>query len=441
MRLIFLLTVFVLGFYACNNDLSTIGQNLIYNSNQVEVQTITLRETGTIKIDSFITSSGRAGGTTPTLIMGRYQDEYSGTTIACPYFQVVPSQQPSIARRYSLDSVTFHFGYGGKIWGDTLRPTPQTFHLYQLKELPTLDTDHYDYFYNTDSVPVGDLLATTTFNPKRAPIEYAYFKIPITNYIQDLFKKMQYDDPIFRPSATSTVTPFYKFITYFKGLTIRPAETNNYLITLKTMADSLYMRFHYHEAETQYHFDLKLLTQNPVFNFNSIRNYPSSVPNYDLTTLTDQKKEVMFSEHDFAIAQGLAGYMIKIDIPEPEDLKPYKTVVKAELELKPHVWYAPPVALPQTLNVYYTNKYNDIKDIVSDGSKAITGQYIYDAVNVDNSRYIFNITDYYQQLVTTPNSETQRQLLFTIPDLSVSFNRVMLRDEPVLRVYYATYKD
>ena len=119
MRLIFFLLIATLGLYSCNNDLTTIGQDLINNGNHIEVQTTLLKETGTIKIDSFITSSGRYGSAITEMFMGRYEDQYSGVTTASPCFQIVPVSQPSINFRYLLDSVTFHFKVGKNIWGDT----------------------------------------------------------------------------------------------------------------------------------------------------------------------------------------------------------------------------------------------------------------------------------------------------------------------------------
>ena len=70
MRLIFFLLIATLGLYSCNNDLTTIGQDLINNGNHIEVQTTLLKETGTIKIDSFITSSGRYGSAITEMFMG-----------------------------------------------------------------------------------------------------------------------------------------------------------------------------------------------------------------------------------------------------------------------------------------------------------------------------------------------------------------------------------
>ena len=61
--------------------------------------------------------------------------------------------------------------------------------------------------------------------------------------------------------------------------------------------------------------------------------------------------------------------------------------------------------------------------------------------NNEEDRYIFDITDYYQTISRYSDSKDVRQLLLTIPNLTSSFNRMIIKDVPVLRVYYASYKD
>ena len=242
MRLIFFLLIATLGLYSCNNDLTTIGQDLINNGNHIEVQTTLLKETGTIKIDSFITSSGRYGSAITEMFMGRYKDQYSGVTTASPCFQIVPVSQPSINFRYLLDSVTFHFKVGKNIWGDTTETaTPQTLSLYRLARLPEFRTDQNDYFYNRDSIPWGDKLATVSFIPKRMIMNQVYFKLEKDTLTERMFAMMQNDDPIFRPNSNSEIS-YYKFINYFKGLAIQSGKDNNCLLSLEMIPDSLYMR-------------------------------------------------------------------------------------------------------------------------------------------------------------------------------------------------------
>jgi len=444
MRLLILLILIITGLYSCNNNLTTIGQDLVFNGNNIEVLTTRLTETGTVRLDSFVTSSGRYGDAIAQMYMGRFSDRFSGTTVAYPCFQVVPAYRPSIPAYIMLDSVTFHFTYGGKIWGDTLTNRKiQKFQLFQLSELPELDTEDNNYFYNTASIPWGDLLAECEFLPKTVGIRSSYFKLDKESaLIQDLFEKMKTGDDIFRPSAGGPVS-YYKFMQYFKGLAIRASEENDCLLSIVAQPDSLYMRFHYHEGDDNKNFDLKLLTQTTEFQYNAIYTTPPEA----LSELKTREDEVLFSESNFAIAQGLSAYMVKIELPQPPALDAYSVVIKAEIEIKPYVYTDDPVAMPATVNVYETNTINEIKGVLynvlptsTSAGSSVTGSFQPDAIDLSNSRYIFDITDYYQRISSQPYIEDQRyQMLLSIPNLTSSFNRMVIRELPILRVYYANY--
>ena len=191
MRIIFFLVFTILVLSSCNNDLTTIGQDLIYNENQIEVKTSFIEQTGTVRLDSFITSGGRYGDAISQMFMGRYEDQMSGTTVTYPCFQLVPSSTPNIAARIKLDSVTFHFKFGNKLWGDTISsPQIQTFDLYRLSELPYLNTEKGEYIYNVASIAWGDSLGRVSFLPKRANMKEAEFKLENNDFLIDLFEKI-----------------------------------------------------------------------------------------------------------------------------------------------------------------------------------------------------------------------------------------------------------
>ena len=210
-------------------------------------------------------------------------------------------------------------------------------------------------------------------------------------------------------------------------------------MAIHALPDSLYMRFHYHDAETKLYYDLKLLTDSYVYQYNAIYTEPSAF----LNSLKTQQNEVPFQTDKFALVQGLSGYMVKIEIPNPEILDPYKTVIKAEIEIKPYVWSTPPIAMPSTINVYTTNKINEIKEqLYNSSNSAVTGTYRIDPQNTENNRYIFDITDFYSRLTNTPSIVgNETKILLALPNLVSSYDQMVIKDIPVLRVYYATYKN
>lgn len=447
MRLLFFLSAMLCCLYACNNELTTIGQDLINNSNHISQQDIRLTNTGTIMLDSFPTSSGEYGSALSEMYVGRYQDDFTGETEAAMCFQIAPLTQPNIDQKYFLDSVTFHFTYARKIWGDTIYAGLQTFELYQLGELPELPrtpNNESDYFYNNSTIDWehATFLSSVSFLPERTNIGNSYFKITEKwEYWENLFKMMQYKDDIFTPVNNSFYS-FYKFLDYFKGLAIKASddENNNCIMALRTTRDSMYMRFHYHEGETQHHVDLGILTAYPEYNYNRIVTKP--LTKFEILT-ESQKNEVMFDEADIALIQGMSGYVTKIVLPNPEVLPAYTTVIKAEIEIKPYVWHEMPIAAPSTISVYATNDLNENRGLVyNTTSSAVTGNYVQDPHNIENNRYIFDITDYYMRLQNSPVMEGEEpQLLLTLPDMTASYNRVIIEEKPILRLYFANYRD
>ena len=446
MRLLLFLTVIIIGLCACNNDLTTIGQDLIFNNNDISKQEYQLTRTSTVKLDSFITSSGLYSDKITEFFMGKYEDNVSGSTVAYPCFQLAPSYTPSINRNMNLDSVTFNFKFAGKVWGDTLNPKLQTFRLRRLKNLPTFNTDKGWYFYNTAKIPWGteeeDILSTISFLPKVKNMERTYFKLDKnSDLIQDLYEKMRFDKEIFLPSS-SNPEPYHKFITYFKGLAIEAdTNSNDCLLTILANSDSLYLRFHFHNADEQLNYDFKLMSSNPEYQYNAIYTKPSDY----FSTLKTQEDEVSFSANDIAVVQGLTGYMVKIILPDLPAQPPYTTVIKAEIEIKPRVYSYTDIPMPKTISVYKTNWINEIQGVLYNSltdntGTQVTGTYITDEHNNANNRYIFDITDYFQRISTAPLLEPlQNQIMLTVPDLSTSYNRMIIKETPILRVYYAKY--
>ena len=440
MRLFILFGVFF-AFYSCNNNLSTIGQDMINNTNHIELQTIQIEEVSTIKIDSFITSTGiYYNNDINKLFMGKFEDEYSGTTQAIPCFQIAPVYQPNINAAAVLDSVTFNFTYAGEMWGDTLTDLRiQEFQLFQLNSLPELDYDESGYFYNTAPVNIQSTpLSTVVFYPTTANIKNAYCKLS-HEFGEELFDKMKYRDPIFQKSAENPI-PFINFLNYFKGLAIVPAESNNCMMAIRASSDSLYMQFHYHEGNVQSSISLPL--SQPEYMYNRIVTEPTG----PFTSLQEQQDLVSFEEAgDIALAQGLSGYMIKLTLPAPPLNRPYTTIIKAELSIKSKTFVDNIINNPQQVFVYQTNKINEVKGFLlnnpNNSNTSIIGKYTQYDANRDNDRYVFDMTGYFQYLSATPPLQEKNEILLSIPYWTSSFDRLIIDELPLLKIYYAIYKE
>lgn len=430
--------------YACNNDLKTIGQDMIDNGNYIGEDNLVISRMSTIRIDSFVTSSGIYSETSINeIIAGKYTDEYGGTTTAIPCFQISPSYRPSVSIHAALDSVTFHIKYGGKIWGDTIfNPQLQEFDLYRLAALPEFDYDNNGYFYNTTKVNLGKIIGTTEFLPKRANINRAYFRVD-DELADTLFEKIKFreDDDIYEPNATST--PFLKFLQYFKGLAIVPHEDNNCLISFSALADSLYLQFNYKEGGTDRILRFPLAQKEYQYNSfqtNPAETGPGNEPQFE--ALDNQEDEVSFEDADnIALAQGLSGYMIKLTLPNPLLYPSYTTIIKAQLEIKPEYFSNNPIPYAKQVIVYTTDDRNRITGYLQNSSTSnVIGTLQLNDQNSNENRYIFDLTEYYQQVSSQPPLAKEQQILISIPNLSLSYDYMIAREMPIVKIYYANYK-
>lgn len=430
--------------YACNNDLKTIGQDMIDNGNYIGEDNLVVSRMSTIRIDSFATSSGIYSETSINeIIAGKYTDEYGGTTKAIPCFQISPTYRPSISIRAALDSVTLHIRYGGKIWGDTIfEPQLQGFDLYRLSSLPEFDYDDNGYFYNTTKVNLGEKIGTTEFLPKRANINKAYFRVD-DELADTLFNKIKYreDDDIYEPNATST--PFLKFLQYFKGLAIVPHEDNNCLISFSALADSLYLQFNYKEGGADRTLRFPLAQKEYQFNSfqtNRVETGADNEPRFE--ALNNQEDEVSFEKaKNIALAQGLSGYMIKLTLPNPLLYPSYTTIIKAQLEIKPEYFSNNPIPYAKQVIVYTTDDLNRITGYLQNSSTSnVIGTLQINDQNSNENRYIFDLTEYYQRVSSQPPLAKEQQILISIPNLSLSYDYMIAREMPIVKIYYANYK-
>lgn len=420
----------IMALCSCDNNLTSIGQDLIDNGTSIEENKYKIYNTATIKIDSFITSGGKSYNVNE-LFVGRYSDNYSGLTVATPYFAIAPGITPTIESNFVYDSVTFNFKYTGHIWGDTINYTRQTLKLLQMKQNAyPLENLNY-YIYNTYKVPLIEErpLAEVQFVPLKKSIQKTYFKLDDT-FGRDMWEKMKAKDDIFDNT--------WSFINYFHGLAIVPADDNNCIIGFNATTDSLYMRFHYHTAAGNSYLDFRLAQKE--LQFNNIENTPAPL----FESLTDQLVQKPFSVEDVAMLQGLSGYMVKMTLPKLNSLEAYSTLIKVELELPVFAVTRPRVGMPAKISVYQTNNKNEVRDALPNSISAgtvVTGTYQSNNLNKDDDRYVFDLTEYYERMINKPSATSEDyQILLSVPGYGSTFDRVIIDEVPVLKVYSAKYK-
>lgn len=430
--------------YACNNDLKTIGQDMVVNGNYIEEMEIPVTSVATVRLDSFITSMGRYGNSSNViskLIVGKYQDKKTpaqgGITTATPCFQITPASYPKIAANAVLDSTTFHISYAGNMWGDTIfERKEQILRLYQLKKLPEFDYERGGFFYNNTPIELDSCIAENKLIPTVSGINNSYFRIDDT-LAHDLFERIRYKrtDDIYEMSNSSEFA-FLKFLEYFKGLAIVPDEDNTCLFSIKAKADSLYLQFNYRENTESKKLRFPLAQLNMQFNL-----FETNRQGTPFESLVDDTCTVSLDKAEKAITQGLAGYMVKLELPKVPKNQVYSTIIKAQMEVNVQYIEKLPLGFPPYITVYTTDELNRITGRLANNSDSpVNGLLQINQTNPNKSMFVFDMTEYYQRQTINSTSQKGQQVLLSVPYMNLSYDQMIVTETPVVRFYYANYK-
>ncbi len=419
---------------ACNNDLSTIGHDLIVDGNAVEAVEYKITNTSTIRIDSFATSAGMYTAPVAKLLIGRAEDPITGTIACTPYFELVSSGSVRLTNAQSYDSITFNFAYTGDIWGDTTNL--QTFYLFRMQTLPVLD-ELTKLIYNHAVVPHDpDTLAVIQFFPRKEKLKRLRFRMD-DELGRELFNAIKSNELIISRSSF--------FLKEFNGLTLVADPGNTCLLGINSGPDSLKMSVHYSDGNNDYTYDFRKSSEYNEYTFLNVVNDAEGTPYNELKTQLDNldfREAADFSGGEGqAVTQGLGGYLIKMRLPVYAANEKYQTIVKVELELFPQKGSSHLFALPPVLGLYRSDRLNKLVSVLTDAAgRPVTGSLVVNPVEPEKTGYVFDITDFYNTLVrqTTTNNN---YILVSIPleQLSTSFDRLSVNKRPVLKVYFAKY--
>ena len=432
---------FLFFIYACNNDLKTIGQDMVANGNYIEEKEVPVTSIATVQLDSFVTSCGRYGSNIISeLFVGRYKSEKQpaagGVTTAVPCFQITPLGVPQVAMNAVLDSVTFHMKYAGKIWGDTIyNPRKQSFELYQLKEVPKMDYEKGGFFYNNTAVRLDSCIGSSSFYPNLTGINNTTIRID-DKLANDLFERIRFkrDDDIYRP--TNSEFPYIRFMEYFKGLALVPGDDNDCLFSVNSKPDSLYMQFNYREgADVRY---LRFPIGQVNLQYNQILTDKTGTP---FEELQNQTMSLPMEKSGFSLAQGFTGYMVKMQLPVVPIRKLYTTIIKAQMEVKAKYIKKNPLTYPSQIIVYMSDKLNRINGLMMNSTDIpVTGYLEINETNPQNSKYVFDMTEYYQRRAGSMVQTEGDYVLLSVPTMNLTYDQLKVFEKPVVRFYYANYK-
>lgn len=456
MRIFFLASLFIF-LLSCNNDINTIGDTMIPSEGSIEILTYNIDETSTVRLDSFPTSINVLNSvmSSSQLTLGHMEDRITGGITATPYFQLARTTIVDIGfeTTYVYDSLILRLPYDYQnvklLAGDTTKM--QTYTLHRLKDYPRYDYDEpciYDNFslpYEETPLATLNTLLEYDFIKNKA----LYFKIN-DELGRELFNLMRARDSIF--------TYPIDFIRYFNGLTIIPDPENTALIPLDVSNIQLQCFFHAGNDQESSSFSIPAYaasTYGQYYAFTNIERKPTT-----WLEGVNWKDSVSFKDAQQAVVQGLNGYAIKLKLPYITNNDSYRTIIKAEIVLKPIIGNTEniPELKNAPIQVFTLDKYSRLISSLTDlAGNAVYGYLQANPFYQDSKSYVIDITDYYNNMVSSGvNHDPQLNLLIglrgapmqigydetkaMVGNVATTFDRLVIDELPILRIYYANYK-
>ena len=101
--------------------------------------------------------------------------------------------------------------------------------------------------------------------------------------------------------------------------------------------------------------------------------------------------------------------------------------------------------MPESISVYKSNAENELLGALTQTSGEVVGKLKLDQENLDASRYIIDLTEFYDKLSNSPNfpedSDQYTHIIISVNSMAQTFDRVIIEELPTLRLYYAHYNN
>ena len=158
-------------------------------------------------------------------------------------------------------------------------------------------------------------------------------------------------------------------------------------------------------------------------------------------SLEDDTCTVSLDKAEKAITQGLAGYMVKLELPKVPKNQVYSTIIKAQMEVNVQYIEKLPLGFPPYITVYTTDELNRITGRLANNSDSpVNGLLQINQTNPNKSMFVFDMTEYYQRQSINSTSQKGQQVLLSVPYMNLSYDQMIVTETPVVRFYYANYK-
>lgn len=391
----------------------------------------------TVNLSSYMQDSVVTSGKSLSLI-GSYSNPTFGKVTASSYVIFGRPSMNQIEDNTVFDSLVMTLSYTGYYYGDTLKP--YTLSMHRVNQDIVFPSDA-SYLFNTsafgyDSESIGNI--TFLARPKSKDTVNVKMSSVLGNELFDKFSK--YSDQVATPSD---------FVNYFKGIAFVPGADDSSIVGFDVNNNTMYMTLYYHIVGDVVNVS-KSIVMYPYFTQMQFNHISSDRTGTLIENLgNDPISSTMTG--NYAYIQGGTGIVTRIDFPSLADiLQVYKhmQVLRAEFIIQPVGDVGGDTQFfPQKVNLYYTNKHNDLLSIVKDSQGNVENGNLYeDQIVPSNSTYSWDVTGYVTTVLGNNNINELDGLLIVPESIATTFDRVTFADQfrshykTELKLYIASYE-
>ncbi|MFY7840955.1 MAG: DUF4270 family protein [Lacibacter sp.] len=341
-------------------------------------------ETGTYKVDSFVTSGSSL------FTIGYNNDPYMGVTTATSYAELqLPGANPVANASVVFDSLQLLLIPKGNFSGDS--SVPFTFNVYRLSQNIRNKTS-VDYYNTSSFAHYSEKIGSQTVNLSNKT------GTTVAVRLSDALGQELLDKFVTSAIEVSDSSNFYE---YFKGICIAADSSSTKAVTSFSSGTETLVRLTYHEKglyTTYKHLDF-VYTNSRQFNRIQFRTTTTN-----LAAAVSGKSQLLSSEvtGGYSYLNSCFGSYIRIGFPTLLTLKeknPDIRVLNAKLIVRPHssTW-ASPFQLPSSLYLYSTDNTNLPVAAFTNNDASnpvmLTGDLVIDKLYGKDTYYSYDVTTF-----------------------------------------------
>lgn len=402
-KYIVILLIGLYSFCSCQDENSSLGQNLVETSFRNMVT-----DTCTVKFSTILVDSLATLGDTICQI-GFYKDSIWGKVQASYIAEINKNSfMPDLTLTYVFDSLTLVLQPSGHYWGDTL--TSQRIYVHELEAPITLNAD--EKLYNTSSIAYREE-PLCSFDYKLFPKKKKEVEVRVSDKLgMRLFEDMLAEKEVFDSQEN--------FRNYLPGLAFVGDENGTCISGFETKDSLFYLKMYYHSFGNNRTDHELTMSINRSYAYTKIMHDRTGTTIEGLNgggalyaTPSEQTNHCTY-------LQGLTGIYNSIEFPHLNNLMAHGDIISIEsamLYLYPLKGsYGIVDELPSTLQLYIADEKNNTVDQVYDdmGTDIQNGSLTTDEVHKRDAFYTFDLTSFLQDNLGTWGQN--RQKLFLILD-------------------------